>query len=499
MRPAILLLLLVCAGLSAYCQNPLFSQAVQATGLPEKATDGVKSVSGKSLHFLQQKYEKMNATVEKQSQKMLVRMRRKEAKLQKQLERKDSAAAQPLFAGSDDRYKQLQAKLSAPYDSTQGFPLTEYLPGVDSLQTALRFLTSAGATLPAGKLAAITKAGDELKGLQDRLQKANDIEAFVKQRERQLKEQLQGSPFTRQLRSINKEAFYYSQRVREYKEMLSNKEKTEQKLLGAVRESPLFQSFMKRNSCLAKLFPAPANYGTPEALAGLQTRAAVQQGLQQRFGALPASSPEALEGGGANSYLQQQMQAAQTQLSQLKDRMSRLGVSGGSSDMTLPDFKPNTQHTKSFLQRIEYGMNVQSEKSHSIIPATTDLAFTAGYKLNDKSTIGLGVSCRMGWGREGIRHITLTNEGVGLRSYVDIRAKGNIWLTGGYEMNYMQSFQKYQQLKDLSGWQRSGLVGLTKKYKVGKKENNLQLLWDFLSYQQIPRTPALKVRVGVKL
>ncbi len=499
MRPAILLLLLVCAGLSAYCQNPLFSQAVQATGLPEKATDGVKSVSKKSLHFLQQKYEKMNATVEKQSQKMLSRMRGKEEKLKRRVSSKDSAKAAALFNDTDDRYQQLQTKLSFPFDSTQSFPLTEYLPGVDSMQTALSFLKSAGANLPADKLQEITKTGSELRGLQSRLQKANDIEAFVKQRERQLKEQLQSSPFTRQLRSVNKEAFYYSQRVREYKEMLSNKEKTEQKLLGAVRESKAFQSFMKRNSCLAKLFPEPQNYGTPEALAGLQTRAAVQQGLQQRFGALPASSPETLEGGGANSYLQQQMQAAQTQLGKLKDKMSRLGVSDGSSDMTMPDFRPNPQHTKSFLQRIAYGMNVQSEKSHSLLPATSDVALTAGYKINDRSIIGVGASYRMGWGSGGIRHIAVTNEGVGLRSYADIRAKGNIWLTGGYEMNYMQSFQKYQQLKDLSGWQRSGLIGLTKKYKAGKKENNLQLLWDFLSYQQLPRTPALKIRVGVGL
>ncbi len=499
MRSAILLLLLVCAGLSAYCQNPLFSQAVQATGLPEKATGGVKSVSKKSLHFLQQKYEKMNATVEKQSQKMLVRMRSKEEKLKRRISRKDNAKAAALFNDTDDRYKQLQAKLSAPYDSTQSFPLSEYLPGVDSMQTALSFLKSAGANLPADKLQEITKTGSELRGLQSRLQKANDIEAFVKQRERQLKEQLQSSPFTRQLRSVNKEAFYYSQRVREYKEMLSNKEKTEQKLLGAVRESKAFQSFMKRNSCLAKLFPEPQGYGTPQALAGLQTRAAVQGQLQQRFGTLPASSPETLEGGGANSYLQQQMQAAQTQLGKLKDKMSRLGVSDGSSDMTMPDFRPNPQHTKSFLQRIAYGMNVQSEKSHSLLPATSDVALTAGYKINDRSIIGVGASYRMGWGSGGIRHIAVTNEGVGLRSYADIRAKGNIWLTGGYEMNYMQSFQKYQQLKDLSGWQRSGLIGLTKKYKAGKKENNVQLLWDFLSYGQLPRTPAIKFRVGLGL
>ena len=174
-------------------------------------------------------------------------------------------------------------------------------------------------------------------------------------------------------------------------------------------------------------------------------------------------------------------------------------MSGGSSDMTMPDFKPNSQHTKNFLQRIEYGMNVQSEKSHSIVPTTSEMALTAGYKLNDKSTVGLGASYRMGWGSGGIKHIKLSSEGIGLRSYVDIEAKGSIWISGGYEMNYMQSFSKYEQLKNVSAWQRSGLIGLTKKYNVGKKENKLQLLWDFLSYSQIPKTPALKFRVGFGL
>ena len=193
------------------------------------------------------------------------------------------------------------------------------------------------------------------------------------------------------------------------------------------------------------------------------------------------------------------MQAAQGQLSQLKDKMSKLGIGGGSSDMTMPDFKPNSQHTKSFLQRIEYGVNVQSERAHSVVPTTSDIAFTAGYKINDKSVIGVGASYKMGWGSGGIKHIKLTSEGIGLRSYIDIKAKGSFWLTGGYEMNYMQSFSKYEQLKDLSVWQRSGLIGVTKKYKVGKKENKMQVLWDFLSYQQVPRTPALKFRVGFEL
>ena len=502
MRFIVVVLVLLCGSRYTYAQINL-SSALGATGLPKEAADGVKSLSDKSLHFLQKKYDKLNASVEKQSQKMLARMQKKEEKLERQVRRKDSTKAGDLFGESTAKYEQLKAKLKLPFDSTKAFPLKEYIPGVDSMQTALNFLKTQGINLPTDKLQGITKASGELQGLQDKLQKANEVEAFVKERERQLKEQLQNSGLAKQLKSINKEAFYYSQRLREYKEALKSPEKMEQKLLSTVRESHLFQSFMQKHSYLAKLFPTPQNYGTPAALAGLQTRASVQQSLQQRFGtsppALSTGEEGAASGGGNPDYVQQQMNAAQAQLSQLKDKMSKLGITGGSSDLTMPDFTPNPQHTKSFLQRIEYGMNIQSERSHSIVPTTSDVALTAGYRINDKSILGVGASYKMGWGSGGLNHIKLSSEGVGFRSYIDIKAKGSIWLSGGYEMNYMQSFQKYEQLKDLSAWQRSGLIGVTKKYKVGKKENNIQLLWDFLSYQQIPRAPALKFRVGFKL
>jgi hypothetical protein len=60
----------------------------------------------------------------------------------------------------------------------------------------------------------------------------------------------------------------------------------------------------------------------------------------------------------------------------------------------------------------------------------------------------------------------------------------------------MKSLEKIPQLNDYSKWQQSGLVGLTKKYKIGKKSGNIQLLWDFLSYQQVPQTKPIKFRIG---
>lgn len=162
----------------------------------------------------------------------------------------------------------------------------------------------------------------------------------------------------------------------------------------------------------------------------------------------------------------------------------------------MPDFQPNEQKTKSFLKRLEYGANVQSQKTNTFLPVTSDLALTAGYKLNDKSVIGIGASYRIGWGRDW-KHIKISHQGIGLRSYVDMKLKGSIWISGGYEQNYQHAFRNIDELKDFT-WQTSGLLGLTKKYKIGKKTNNLQVLWDFMSYSAAVQRPALLFRVGYK-
>jgi hypothetical protein len=263
--------------------------------------------------------------------------------------------------------------------------------------------------------------------------------------------------------------------------------------MSYVRELPAFKAFMSKNSQLAKLFPissAGSGAAATQAFAGLQTRASVQGQLSQLSQGAGGINPQ--------QYMQQQVLSAQQGLNQLKDKINKMG--GGEASMEMPSFKPNGQKTKPFWKRIEYGLNIQSQKTNTLLPTTTDFALTAGYKLSDRATIGIGSSYKLGWGN-GISHISLSNQGVGLRSFVDMKLKGSIWVTGGYEKNYLpQLGEKMDALAipnlQSSSWQSSGLIGLTKKYKIGKKTNSFQLLWDFLSYQQVPKTQALKFRIG---
>jgi len=59
------------------------------------------------------------------------------------------------------------------------------------------------------------------------------------------------------------------------------------------------------------------------------------------------------------------MQNAHAELNKLKDKLLK---GGGTSDTELPDFKPNTQKTKTFLQRVEYGFNMQFGKNNGWMP-----------------------------------------------------------------------------------------------------------------------------------
>jgi hypothetical protein len=111
----------------------------------------------------------------------------------------------------------------------------------------------------------------------------------------------------------------------------------------------------------------------------------------------------------------------------------------------------------------------------------------------------------MGMG-SGWKNIRLSNQGMGIRSFIDWKLKGSFWLSGGYEQNYKSQLNGLLSnspqggvQQSVSSWQESGLIGLSKvvslKTKFFKK-TKVQLLWDFLSYRQLPRAQPLVFRLG---
>jgi phage host-nuclease inhibitor protein Gam len=443
------------------------------------AQDSLRQLPKQYLTTVQRKAAAVEDKIDRQTERYLNKLAKREEQLRRKLARIDSAGAAALFNGTAAKYKQLKSGIHNKTAAVQ-----EYIPRLDSLGTSLKFLQANNGLINAS-VANLSKSLQQVQQLQSKLGQTEQVKQFIKERKEQIKQALQRytklpKGIGKQLERYNKQAYYYAAQIREYKEMLNSPEKIERKALELLNKIPAFQQFMKQNSMLAGLFEVPSNYGS--SLAGLQTRASVQGLIQQRMAAM---------GPGAAQTIQQNIQAAQSQLNQLKNKFSGTGNTGD-----MPDFKPNNQKTKSFLQRLEYGFNFTTAKTNYYFPNTADIGLSLGYRINDKSVAGVGMSYKMGLGK-GFKDIRLSNEGIGLRSFLDWKLKGSLYISGGYELNYRARFYSVAVLKPYSAWQRSALLGISKKYSVSKKlKGNMQLLYDFLWKEQVPVGEKIKFRIG---
>jgi hypothetical protein len=329
-----------------------------------------------------------------------------------------------------------------------------------------------------------------MQALAEEEDKSEALQQFIKERKKQLIEQaVQHIGKSKYLNKINKEAYYYAETLKNYKELFADSKKAEQTVKAILGRIPAFQQFLRKNSQLATLFGQPGDVTNTASLAGLQTRASVQSLIQDRI---------ASGGPSAAQEIQQSIQAAKAQINQLKEKLLKNPrLAGGNGNGEMPDFKPNMQKTKTFLQRLEYGFNLQFAKNNTLLPTTSDIALSMGYKINDKSVIGTGASYKMGMGN--IRHIHFTHEGIGLRSFIDWKLKKQLFISGGYEVNHNAQFKNIAALKNYDAWQRSALIGLTKKINIKTKwtkSTNLQLLYDLLSQKHVPASQPVLFRVG---
>lgn len=446
------------------------------------------SISKKFFESVSNKADDIDTKLTKQTERYLRQLAKTEQKLSKQLARKDSLAASRIFGEAKKQYEELRTKMSST--SAQAKTLThKYLPQLDTLKTAFSFLANTeGITKklpdPGGKL---QQAMNSVNGLQQKFNQVEEVKLFVRQRQQLLQEQLTKFGMLNKLKKYQRQAYYYQAQMEQYKQLLRDPSKVESAVLNVLRNMHEFKDFFAKHSQLASMFrlPSSSTGGTQVAMPGLQTRESVQEGMIQQFGSIPQ----------IQQVMHQQLQGAKEQLSILKEKINEIG-GNSNTDVEMPDFKPNSQKTRSWKQRLEFGSNLQTVKSNKFFPSTTDIGLSLGYKLNDKSVIGLGGSYRAGWGKD-IRHIAITHQGVSIRSFVDYKIKESIWLSGGAELNYRSQFRSFKILDDFSAWQKSALVGISKKYQVSKKiKGNAQLLYDAMWKQQTPRTQPVVFRLG---
>ena len=477
---ALMIMSLVAAG--GYAQD-VPAQIEKLSQLPSKFLNRVES-----------KIDAVNRKIEQQSQKYLSRLQKAESKVQARLAKLQPDKAQALLRSADDKYLQLQSKMKNPIPGQASNMAGEYMPYFDSLRTSLNFLSTKKDALNSKASDQLASAQSAMGAVQSRLEVSDEIYRYIHERQQQYQEQLSSmknvpTGLLHSLDDYKKQAYYYNAQMQEYKSMLNEQpDKFVKKGLDMLAKLPEYQKFMSQYSQLSSLFSMPGANAI-ESLAGMQTRDAVLAGIQ---------SSGVSAGNGGMQQLQQSMQTAQAQFGKLKDKLTSMGK--GKEELDMPDFKPNNLKVKPFWSRLEYGVNLQSSKSNPFFPQQTEFAGTVGYRISEKSVVGIGASYNLGWGKD-IKHVSISNQGIGLRSYVDVKIKASFYGSGGFEYNYALPFNSVSQLKMEGNWQQSALFGITKiiSLKGAKwlKKSKVQILYDFLYQTQTPQPSSpIKLRMG---
>lgn len=407
---------------------------------------------------VQTRIGKLQNKLHKSAYSRIEKLQKQEKKLIAKMEKKDSAKAKLMLSESKALYNNFQKKLREP--GTQEWK--EYLPAIDSLQTSINFLGT-NKLLNERFAKSVLASTGTIKQYTNGLQATAEIQQYLNDRKRLLIKQFEQVGLVRELKNLNKQLFYYQQQYNKFKLLISDGSKLERKMLLLLRESNAFKDFFTTNSQFNSLFPVGSSVTSAGTTDNLQTIADVQAGLQRA--------------GMDNMAVNEALTSAQNEPLTNSSAL-RLPGTNQSGDLTMPDFKPNQQKTKSFLQRLELGWNLQTKRASIMLPSIADIGLNIGYKLNDNSIIGGGMAYKLGMGN-GWKDIRFSHQGVSLRTFMDIKIKGGLWLSGGYERNYMQAFSRFSQIND---WQKSALLGITKKLKINKKkETKIQLLYDFFN------------------
>ncbi len=444
------------------------------------------SIPRSFVSTLNSKFDKIDEKITKRTSKMLKQFLKEDRRLTSLLTKKGKIDQNIENGFATTKIKEL--KDSFAVSKNENTNVNNYNSYLDTAEHSLQYIkekigTDGASKLPDKAKTAISKANV----LNAKFKNAADIQKYMKERTEYLKTKLTSLGMVNKIKRLQKTAYYYKDYVKNYKELLKNKKKAEKKTMSLLYSNPQFKKFIAKNSYLATIFKNPGS-GTDFNLAGvgMQTRATVEDLVQTNL-SIGTGSPA--------NIVKSQMNVATQQLNNLK---SKINSYGGNTSEDLK-FKPNTQKTKSFLQRIEYGFTIQFGKSYHYMPGASDIAVTIGYKLNDKNSFGIGASYKLGLG-QGWNKIKLTSEGVGFRSYLDMCIKKSLFISGGYEQNYYSRFTSLRSLQTTAEWKPSLLIGISKKIKMKKgKSTKVQLLFDAFANRDKPARQQFIFRTGITL
>lgn len=321
----------------------------------------------------------------------------------------------------------------------------------DRLKLQIAYLENTTLNL-SGNQATATKTYKELQELDSALNSQEYFKKNILKRKQELLTAAASFSNSKVFVKLQKECFFYEQRLALLKERFYVNTDIEKEMIGLLDKIPAFKKFFQNNSAVANLFGSNASQIGIQTIPFLQTRSTISNGLRQQV---------AVNGLGSAQDFASKVEAIKADLKSLSKQAQE------ERKKLFGEKKPNMQKVKSFKERLEFGTDFQAQKPRANTYQQTTIGLSLGYKLNDKSVFGIGAAYT---GQvEVLPKVKIGNHSIVFRSFLDYKIKGGIYITGGLETSPSTTSSSTFLNQVTANWEVDGQIGITKKILFNSK------------------------------
>ncbi len=457
---------------------------------------------------------------ERIQQKLLRRLKKKEARIQQQLAAKDSTL-----------YRQY-LNMPLTYDSIAALSqdTTTLNRGAGKRNTTIDSLKGIQAFIQkqSGKLnAAAGATGKDLPGadytaklaaLQSKLNAEQQVKDLIQQRSQAL-EQLAGGKNIAGLQSIQKEVYYAKEKMKAWRELADDPDKAEEQAMEYLQGVEGFDNYLNPNK---NAFGGLGNNATAADLErmGYQTKGQMGKMLQDKFGSNLAAVQQSM-----GEQVQQFSEKLNEVTGKVKEGKAALneakqGLNEAKAakekikHIEKPSFKKNPERGKPFWQRLETQYSFQTTRAtpDGLRPAMLELGASVAFKHTPRLSYGIGLATSIGLGQNW-QTIKLSYEGISARAYADWLLLYGFSAQLGYEQIFRPGNRPYlkeqidpdnpqpQQSDNalkaaFGGQQQVAYAGIMKRYRINSTWSGTFLAgYNFLWQQSNLRSPFM-IRFG---
>jgi len=446
----------------------------------------------KNLDYNISSLEKCNKRIQRQQERLLQKLSRKEKIYAARLKRKDSAG----YA----RYQQQQVSFDSIGKLNKNRSAIHSVrakgsAAIDSLSAIQQFLQT---KTNINNNDALRKYTDQLNKLKADQQRNNQVGELINQRFNTLKAINTDAKGIKGFKGIDKQVFYAKEKIKVFKQINDEPSKVEEQALEVLQGQQGFDQLLDKTTGRGT---TNSNMSASDLeTMGYQTKRQVNEQLKQKFGS---------NLGGIQQNMGKQIADYQDKLKDVKKTTGTLKQSKQSlnrlKNINKPTFHVNPMRGMPFSKRIEKQWNFQTNRATiDGRPAMLQFSAMAGFKHTPKLIYGAGIATSIGLGQNW-NNIRFSFEGLGVRTFAEWQWQYGIGAYAGYERMFKQATfiktnettpQVNQNAHNTNTYNESILIGLTKRYRINDKMNgSVQVLFDAWYKEKGSRTP-IQLRIA---